>query len=193
VVAATNSDPLADAPTGYELGREGRLFYAIQVSNPNERTMSEASPTELTGLAPEECAGTLLVIDQDGMVRKSVPIAVRQETTNTESIRSRLTAVYLRQQAGDAGSASYTRTPPAEFFSKISESLESESRIKPPTNDRQTFKGGPLSDAVGGRAEIEKISSAGTSARLIWSGVGILLTCLVVGIGLWVWRSRRVS
>ena len=194
VVAATNNDPLVDAPTGYELGRENRQFYAIQVSEPGERTMSEASPTELTGLAPDEIAGTLLIIDQDGKVRKSVPIAVRQEANKTESIRARVTAVYLRQEAGAAGPASYTRIPPEKFFSKNDESGESGSGITPTTNHLHAIKGGPLSDKAGGRAEETKEkSSAGTSTSMVWQGVGIVLTCLVVGIGMWIWRCRRAN
>jgi len=182
VIATTNNDPLEGVPIGYELGQQGKMYYAIQVSPPNDKTVSEASPIALSDLSSEETAGTLLVIDQDGRVTKSLPVAIKQKNNDGESLRSRVTSVYIPTDPTAASSAKFTRISPTEFFSTVNQQQLNSGGTQR-TKELPTIEDSSKSIEMAGHADKSfETDTTGNSATTAWVGCFVILSLTIIGV-----------
>ncbi|HEY1080847.1 MAG TPA: hypothetical protein VGE29_01210 [Prosthecobacter sp.] len=110
VWSASQTDPFAEAPVGYEMAQQGNGFVALQEAAEVDSAIAADAESAVAG---NEGLGLLLFLDQSGSIVQSLSVAI---TKGSGSIRSRLTAILKHEPAGPSGPSRFVRQEPEVFF-----------------------------------------------------------------------------
>lgn len=104
VAAATKRDPLQGSPVGYEFGKSGGGFYALQ-----EQRDSMAGELPVT-VEPNETVGLLLLFDSRGNLQHQTLVVLRLDAPHGAASFSRISAFLIKREASPAGASHYSRS-----------------------------------------------------------------------------------